>query len=324
MDASALLWFIAGCTVSAAVAAILAYRSSRKRTRDIQLLTSQVERVLDGSRALDFDHMSEGPLAVLASDLDKMVNRLNSVNDQLGQQNRRLADALADISHQIKTPLTALNVATDLLRRQLATAPDSEEELKRLQLIMQLHAHIDDLVATLLKLARFDAGVIELEQTTVDGANLVNRLIDEHEISFEIAGIELESKVEGRPTFTGDADWTLEALSNIVKNCREHTPEYGHVTIQAYEDALACRFILSDSGSGIPPNDLPHIFERFYRGGDQTGNSDVNPQGNGIGLSLSMALIRAQGGTIAAHNRTGSDGSIIGSEFTVSLYKNTI
>mgnify|MGYP002518478675 CR=1 FL=1 len=290
----------------------------------MRLLASRVERVLDGSRALDFDHMSEGALSVLASDIDKMTNRLNNVNDELSRKNRHLAEALADISHQIKTPLTALNVATDLLRRQLAERPDSEEELKRLQLIMRLHAHIDDLVASLLKLARFDAGVIELEQTTVDGAKLVDRLIEEHEISFEIAGIELERKIEGHPTFTGDADWTLEALSNIVKNCREHTPEHGGVTIRVYEDALACRIIISDTGSGIPPQDLPHIFERFYRGGDQKGRNDVNPQGNGIGLSLSMALIKAQGGTIAARNRKGSDGSIVGSEFKISLYKNTI
>ena len=319
-----LLVFLAGCIFATGLATMRAHYRAKRQTKQLKRLISHVEHVLSGERDLDFEHMSEGDLSVLASDIDKMVCRLNSANDQLDRQNRRLADALADISHQIKTPLTTLNIVTDLLRRQLVSQEHDEAVLKRVGLITQLHAHIDDLVATLLKLARFDAGVIELEHRPVHLDDLIRTIENEHAIAFDISNITFNCTVEGAPIFSGDAAWTLEALSNIVKNCREHTPEHGTVSIRAYEDTLACRIIVSDSGSGITDHDLPHIFDRFYRGSEPEHATGVNPQGNGIGLSLAQALIRAQGGTIEAKNRKSANGDVLGAQFTVSLFRNTI
>ena len=103
-------------------------------------------------------------------------------------------------------------------------------------------------------------------------------------------------------TFQGDAPWTAEAVENIAKNCMEHTPPGGTVTVAVSEDALACTIAVSDTGPGIAPEDLPHIFERFYRGRGGEGPDVAQPAGFGIGLSLAQALVSAQGGTLRAFN----------------------
>ena len=130
-------------------------------------------------------------------------------------------------------------------------------------------------------------------------------------IPMELRGQVLLIHADG--AFRGDFSWSCEAIGNIVKNCMEHTPEGGRIEIDATENALFSEIIIKDNGTGISPEDLPHIFERFYKGKDSDGKSF------GIGLALSRMIIAGQGGTVKAENRKP-----VGAMFTIRFYKGTV
>lgn len=292
------------------------------RYRQLAQLSANIDAVLHGERDLDFSSMAEGELAVLSNELDKMVTRLNLTIDELAHEKQALADALADISHQIKTPLTSLSITTELMRKHLIEIPECAEDLDRLRRIEQLEMRVEHLVGTLLKLARLDAGTVSLARETVAVETMVRRATQPLAVALDIAGVSLEVDVAEGCSFTGDLAWSAEALENIVKNCMEHTPSGGHVRIVAWEDALACRIRVTDTGPGIADEDLPHIFERFYRGAhDADGSSAVNPAGVGIGLSLAQSLIAAQEGSLAASNARDASGTVTGAQFDIAFFK---
>ena len=295
---------------------------TRLRYRQLAQLSANIDAVLHGERDLDFSSMAEGELAVLSSELDKMVTRLNLTIDELAHEKQALADALADISHQIKTPLTSLSITTELVRKHLIEMPECVEDLERLRKIEQLEMRVEHLVGTLLKLARLDAGTISLARETVAVEAMVRRATQPLTVALDIAGVSLEIEVVEGCSFTGDLAWSAEALENIVKNCMEHTPSGGYVRIVAWEDALACRIRVTDTGPGIADEDLPHIFERFYRGTREAeGSTAVNPAGVGIGLSLAQSLIAAQEGSLAASNVRDASGTVTGAQFDIVFFK---
>ena len=316
-------WPGTAIALAASVLAALPFLAlTRQRYRELARLSEGIDAVLHGDRALDFSSMAEGEIAILSSELDKMVTRLNLTIDELAREKQTLADALADISHQIKTPLTSLSITTELVRKHLAELPACGEDLERLRRIEQLEVRIENLVAALLKLARLDAGVIRLARERVAVRDVVSAATQPLAIALDIADVALEVVIEGDCSFTGDAAWCAEALENIVKNCLEHTPAGGRVRITAWEDALACRLRVTDTGPGIAEDDLPHIFERFYRGshgGDEA--SAVNPSGVGIGLSLAQGLIAAQDGVLTASNARDDAGRVTGAQFDVVFFK---
>ncbi len=312
--------------VSALAASVLACLPflvlTRRRYRKLAQLSACIDDVLHGDRSLDFSSMSEGELAILCSELDKMVMRLNLTADELTREKQALADALADISHQIKTPLTSLSITTELVRKHLAEVPECAEDLERMRRIEQLEIRVEHLVASLLKLARLDAGAIRLASDQVLVDDVVRSAVQPLAIALDIADVALQVDIADGCTFTGDPAWTAEAIGNIVKNCMEHTPTGGTVRIIAWEDALACRIRVTDTGSGIAEEDLPHVFERFYRsahGGE--AESAVNPAGIGIGLSLAQSLIAAQGGTITAKNAHDERGRVCGAQFDIAFFR---
>lgn len=292
------------------------------RYRKLSELSASIDAMLHGERELDLDAMAEGELAILGNELEKLVTRLNLTVDELAREKQALSDALADISHQIKTPLTSLSISTELVRKHLVALPDCAEDVERLRRIEQLELRIENLVAALLKLARLDAGVIHLAREQVEVEDAVRSATQPLSVALDIADVELLVDADPGCTFTGDLAWTAEALGNIVKNCMEHTPAGGAVHIQAWEDALACRIRVTDTGPGIAEEDLPHIFERFYRGSHGAdSDSAVNPSGVGIGLSLAQSLIAAQDGTLTASNAHDDAGHITGAQFDIAFFK---
>ena len=322
-DASATL-FAAICTfVTGLIVTVIFIILTNRRYRALANMAANLDRVLAGERDIRLRDMSEGELAILSSEIDKVIARLNLTVDELQAEKLALSDALADISHQLKTPLTSIAISTELIRDRLSARGDSEDLVERLRLIQPLQARVEDLVSALLKLARIDAGVIKLVCGDVDARELVRKSFEPLAIAFDIADVRFSADVQDGASYEGDLTWSVETLENILKNCMEHTPAGGCVSVRVTEDVLACRIRIEDTGPGIAESDLPHIFERFYRGSRDANAtpSEVNPAGVGIGLALSKSLVTAQGGTLTAENLRDENGNITGAAFNLVFFK---
>lgn len=316
--------FAAICTfVTGLIVTVIFIILTNRRYRALANMAANLDRVLAGERDIRLRDMSEGELAILSSEIDKVIARLNLTVDELQAEKLALSDALADISHQLKTPLTSIAISTELIRDRLSARGDSEDLVERLRLIQTLQARVEDLVSALLKLARIDAGVIKLVCGAVDARELVRKSFEPLAIAFDIADVRFSADVQDGASYEGDLTWSVEALENILKNCMEHTPAGGCVSVRVTEDVLACRIRIEDTGPGIAESDLPHIFERFYRGSRDANAapSEVNPAGVGIGLALSKSLVTAQGGTLTAENLRDENGNITGAAFNLVFFK---
>lgn len=277
---------------------------SEKRYREMTHLSCEVDEVLRSGRTIDLADYREGDLAILKNQLAKMVDALREKTARLGQEKSDLAHALADVSHQIRTPLTAMSLT-------LAVAQEADDERARARALRELEGMIERvgwLVSALLKLAKADAGAITVQATCVEARQVVARAMEPLAAALDLRGVTCEVNYEGDPCFTGDMAWSAEALENVLKNCMEHTPAGGAIRVDVRQDALACRIRVTDTGPGIAPEDLPHVFERFYRGKTAAtameGERADGPraQGFGIGLALAQSLMAAQGGTLRASN----------------------
>lgn len=319
--------FAAICTfVTGLIVTVIFMILTDRRYRALAKMAANLDRVLAGERDIRLRDMSEGELAILSSEIDKVIARLNLTVDELQAEKLALSDALADISHQLKTPLTSIAISTELIRDRLSARGDSEDLVERLRLIQTLQARVEDLVSALLKLARIDAGVIKLVCGDVDARELVRKSFEPLAIAFDIADVRFSADVQDGASYEGDLTWSVEALENILKNCMEHTPAGGCVSVRVTEDVMACRIRIEDTGPGIAESDLPHIFERFYRGSRDANAtpSEVNPAGVGIGLALSKSLVTAQGGTLTAENLRDENGNITGAAFNLVFFKTVV
>lgn len=278
------------------------------RYRRIAELSAGIDRILHGEDHVSLNDYAEGELGILQSEIHKMTIRLREQKQTLMDDKVYLANSLADISHQIRTPLTSINLLISLL------AESGLSEERRSELTRELYSlllRIDWLITTLLKISKLDAGTVQFKAETVPMEELIRSATEPVTIPMELRGQELDITADGR--FTGDTGWTCEAITNIVKNCMEHTPVGGRISVTASENPLFSEIIITDNGRGIAKEDLPHIFERFYKGMD---SSEI---GFGIGLALARTIIVAQNGTVKAENlHTG------GAKFTIRFYKGTV
>ncbi len=303
------------------------------RHHQIARLAEEVDEVLHSGRRVGFSNCHEGDVAILSNELAKMVSRLARTRDQLEHERNALSDSLADISHQIRTPLTAAGLMLPAIER----ADDPRERIRATRELEILLERVAWLVTALLKIAKVDAGAMHFETSTVNSAELARAATMPLGTALDLHDIDLIFDLDEEATFTGDAMWSAEALENIVKNCMEHTPMGGSITIQVTENAISSNIRVRDTGPGISEEDLPHIFERFYRGHDRVlheshdsrdsnaddasqnaafSDSSAQPLGFGIGLSLAQALISAQGGTLRACNAQGG-----GAQFDIAFPK---
>lgn len=281
-----------------------------RRYRLLAEMSLEIDQVLHGNAPMDFGRYAEGELSILASQAGKMTARLQEQADTLRKEKGHLADSLADISHQIRTPLTSINLIANLLSEENLT------EERRLQLtreLLRLLSRIDWLITTLLKISRLDAGAVELAREPVDLRLLAEMAAALVAIPMELRGQTLVIQGSDSSSFLGDLTWSVEAVGNILKNCMEHTPEGGAITVSVVGNPLYGELVIQDTGCGFTPEDLSHMFERFYKG------KNAGDSGFGIGLALARMIIQAQNGTVRAANRR--DG---GAEFTIRFYKSTV
>ena len=285
---------------------ILFFIFTKSRYNKINDLCEQIDIVLHGSNVLDIDTCREGELSILKNEIYKMTVVLREQSDKLKSDKIYLQDSIADISHQLKTPLTSINMIISFLSK------DDLDEEKRLEYILELNAllsKIDWLITTLLKMSKIDAKTTSFKKEYTSVQELIKKASEPFLIPLEIRNIRLTADTADNINIICDPSWSAEAISNIIKNCIEHTNEHGEINISCVQSALYTQIIIKDNGKGINKDDLPHLFERFYRG------QNAGSQSFGIGLALSKMIITQQNGTIKASNN--KDG---GACFTIKFY----
>ncbi len=287
---------------------IVYYITTYIRYKQITNLSVDINKLLHGDDTISFEDYTESELSILRSEIQKMTIRLREQQQKLIDDKVYLADSIADISHQIRTPLTSINLLVQFLSK-----PDLTEDKKR-QHILELKrmlSRIDSLITALLKISKLDAKTVQFMPENVSLEFLINKSCEPVLIPIELRCQELKISAQGN--FYGDVAWTSEAIGNIVKNCMEHTPEGGKIEITASENPIYSEIVIKDNGTGIDKEDLPHVFERFYKGKKSDGNSF------GIGLALARMIVTGQSGTVKAENRKDK-----GAKFIIRFYKGTV
>lgn len=284
---------------------ILGYRLYSQEKK-IKHITKQVNEILFQQKDYYIQHYQEGTLSLLESEIQKLVTRLHEQNSLLIKDKILLKEALENISHQMKTPLTSLNLIQERLKEA-----EGLEKRKLLREQQQLLNHIQWLVSTLMKMAQLDTNTVIFQKEKTSYQKLYEQFIQPFDIQLDIKNITIHCNYEHQ-YIDIDLLWMKEALSNILKNCIEHTPTNGHINISMKHNPLYDEIIIQDDGETIDPQDLPHIFERFYKG------CNSHDQSVGIGLALSQMIIEKQNGTITVENIDS------GVRFIIHIYKENI
>lgn len=279
------------------------------RYRRISKLTSDIDRILHGEDNIRIDQYAEGEIALLQSEVYKMTVRLREQQSKLTDDKVFLADLLADISHQIRTPLTSINILVSMLSEPEMTFEKREQTVHKLYGLL---SRIDWLITALLKMSKLDAGTITFRKESVSMSTLLEKACMPVRVPIELRGQELEIQADGE--LDCDVAWSCEAIGNIVKNCMEHTPDGGRICIKGEKNPLYSEIIITDNGKGISEEDMPHIFERFYKGKDSEDKG-----GFGIGLALARMIVIGQNGTLKAENAPSG-----GAMFTMRFYDSTV
>lgn len=284
--AGALILILAACYGAAF------FRFTRKRYRRIARMSEQVDLVLHDQDRLYAAEEEEGELSVLQSEIGKMTLRIREQNRALQKEKEHLADSLADIAHQLRTPLTSVNLILSLLE-------GNPEEDRRRELFMELEdllVRVDGLITSLLKLSRLDAGIIVFQKEPVEVKELIDAALRPLRIPMDLHDVTVRTEIPDDACMEGDPDWLAQAVQNILKNCMESAGDHGAVEITCEDTPLFTGIRIRDSGPGFEEDELHRLFERFYRG------KDTKTSGFGIGLALSKSIITGQGGTVSARN----------------------
>lgn len=289
---------------------ILHFILTWRRYRKLAGMSQKLDEILHDDSVVLLQDCEEGELAILHTQLEKLVRRLREQNGNLKQDKILLADSLADISHQIKTPLTSIHLLLNFLQEEEVTVERRREISREMAGLLE---RIDWLVYALLKMSRLDAGVATMKTEKVSVQELADKAYELVAVPMDIRGIRWEADVQQGAVFQGDLAWSIEAVGNILKNCMEHTSEGGCIRLTGEENIIYTQIQIEDEGTGIAPEDLSHLFERFYRG------KENDSQSAGIGLSLSQRIIQQQNGTIQVKNRTQG-----GAAFRIRFYKTVI
>lgn len=280
----------------------------KTRLNTVENINNYLSRVCSGDYSLAISDNTEGEFSILKNNIYKVVVMLKSTNEELSKEKMSLASSLADITHQLKTPLTSITVMTDLLKGET-------DENKRREFVNIIENQVDKmnwLTGTLLKLSKLDAGAIIFNSDTVKISDVVENAVKPFLLGLDLKNITLKTAVTDF-TFTGDLPWTTEAVKNIIKNCIEHTETGGTLSVSTNITNLYDELVIEDTGRGIEKEDLPHIFERFYHGKNASSDSV------GIGLNLSKEILSKERAKVEAQSEIG-----VGSTFRIKFYKTIV
>lgn len=300
-----LLLLIPSLLISYIVTWIYLYKQSNR----IKNLSKYMNNILNNNYSLDIRDYVEGDLSNLKNDIYKMTVKLKEQSDLSQKDKKYLEEILSDISHQLKTPLTSMYVINDVLISDKKITPEKKQEFlikNRREL-----ERIEWLVTTLLKMSRLDSGSEQIKTTNISLKTLFKRVLEPLEIPIELKNQNLVLEYDPEIIVNIDLNWTTEAFINILKNAHEHTKENGTIIIRSNDTPIYTEIEIIDNGEGIDPKDLPHIFERFYKG-------KSNKESIGIGLNMAKKVINLEKGDIKATST--KEGTI----FNIKFYKQNI
>lgn len=265
------------------------YRYKRGRIAE---LTACLERINAGSESTVLG-VKEDEFSHLQDEICKTVTELYRTREQAVAAKTNYADNLANVAHQLKTPVTAAMLTVQLMEEAEGRGAGAEARKDYIGRIKKQLERLRCLEESLLTLSRVDAGTLRLEDAEVDCYTVLNLAADHVQDLFEAKEVTVEIPDDGCVTFRGDLEWSMEALINLFKNCMEHSPRGGVVHCSYAVNLLYVEIRIWDEGTGFAHEDFPHLFERFYTGG---GN------GIGIGLPLASSIFALQNGTVTADN----------------------
>lgn len=265
---------------------------TKERYRKIAEVSEEIDQVLHDADRVFVTDCDEGELSILKSEVGKMTLRIREQNNALRREKEHLAESLADIAHQLRTPLTSANLILSLLENN----PKKEDRKELLRETEELFSQMDMLLTSLLKLSRLDAGIILFKKERIEVKKLVEAALRPLMIPMEIHEVAVDMSVSDGIFIEGDFAWLAEGLGNVLKNCMESAKNHGRICISCQDTVLFTEIMVRDSGKGFKEEELSRVFDRYYRG------KDSRTAGFGIGLALCRTIITRQGGTITAKN----------------------
>ena len=285
---------------------VICYWYFREQHKIMEHAILQITEYISGNKDVTIECNDEGELYRLFHEVNSLVAILNAHAENEKNAKKFLKNTISDISHQLKTPLAALNIYMGLIQDEAEELPTiqefsrlSEQELER----------IEGLVQNLLKITKLDAGMIVLEKSLENVSEIAESVKKHFLFRASQEGKEICLSGSGETAFLCDRSWMIEAISNLVKNALDHTKEGDCIRMEWWVSASIVQITIKDNGSGIYPEDLHHIFKRFYR-----SRYSKDAQGIGLGLSLAKAIVEAHNGTIEVDSTLGR-----GTSFTMNF-----
>ena len=291
--------------MSAAILALL-FEYFREQHKIMENAILQITEYISGNKDVTIECNDEGELYRLFHEVNSLVAILNAHAENEKRAKKFLKNTISDISHQLKTPLAALNIYTGLIQSEAEGLPTiqefsrlSEQELDRIEVLVQ----------NLLKITKLDAGMIVLEKSLEKVSEIAESVKKHFLFRADQEGKEICLSGSRETIFLCDRSWMIEAISNLVKNALDHTGKGGWIHIEWRVSASIVQITIKDNGTGIYPEDLHHIFKRFYR-----SRYSKDTQGIGLGLPLAKAIVEAHNGTIEVDSILGR-----GTSFTMNF-----
>lgn len=283
IDISTLILFIL-------ILSIIFFKYNHSESKKINEITKYIEEINRGNYKLNIEENTEDELSILKNELYKITIMLKEVAENSQKDKTTLKDSLSDISHQIKTPITSILIMLD----NILSDENIPEDIKKdfIKDIKREIVNIKFLVESILKLSKIDSNSIKFIKKEVFIKDIINEAVKNVSMLSELKNIEIIVSGDDSIKTICDLKWQVEAITNILKNCIEHSYENRKIYINYNQNNMYTELKIEDNGTGIDAKDLPHIFERFYKGKNSSSDSV------GIGLALSKSIIESNNGYI--------------------------
>lgn len=279
-----------------------------KNKKKIDNITNLISKINNRNYKLEIENYDEDELSLLKSEIYKFTIMLRSESDNSLNDKIKLKDSLSDISHQLKTPLTGITIMIDNILDN--PQMDSETRNKFLVSIKREIINMNFLVQNLLKLSKFDTNVVKFTKSKVKLRDIVYSAYEKVNALSDLKNVEIKISGDDESTLVCDSMWQIEAIGNILKNSIEHSESGNFVEINYTKNKVYSRIVIRDNGCGISEKDLPHIFERFYKGENSSKDSV------GIGLALAKSIIEKDNGSISVKSSKK-----LGTVFTIKYFE---